>query len=330
MNVLCLGSLLFVAGASGEPPALGRLVKAADKAVVDAALATRGMGERCKGALHKSDANGLYCRLVVVEAVAARPLVTEADVNARAAVALDALGAADHIAASAPTAPEPGLRRTRFESHQRACGIAFTALTDLEGLPASHAGAARAKVVVAGVAATKALPAVGLRDSACACAQRSVDLGVGAEATSDEQAAAQGVLTRNRCFLSGDKLRIAERKDPSRAFDNSNDALRTVADASSPAGRLAEMAKGRTVEFSRCTDKHIEAGKVKDPARLATCACGVVSRWSLPLRHNDAKVQARLPLLDGDKLYLPITVEKNAVTACGDVEGPLLPSAPRP
>ena len=317
-------AIVVAAGAPAEPPGLLKQVKAANKAAVDKALATAGLTAKCAGsALLKSDVHGLHCRLAVVQALAARPLLVDVDVDARAAVAADALAAAEHIAATVPTAPEPGLRRARYEAHARACDIAFSALTDLDALPTSHAAAARAKVIVAGVSTTKALPAVGLRDSACACAQRTVDLAVGAEASADEQAGVGGVLTRHRCLLSGDGLRIAERKDPSKALQSGNDALRTVAEASSPAGRLIEMAKGRTVEFSRCTDKHVDNGKVKDKARLASCACGIVSRWSLPLKKDDPKVQARLPLTAGDKLYLPITVEANAVTACGDVEGPL-------
>ncbi|MDP2339621.1 MAG: hypothetical protein Q8O67_01575 [Deltaproteobacteria bacterium] len=321
MNLI--GSLLFVL-ASAEPDGLAKLVRAADKAVVEQALNSVGLVERCQGALQKNDVNGLHCRLVVVEAIAVRPIESAADVDVRIGLANDALIAADHIARTAPTAPEPGLRRTRFEAHKRACGIAFSALGDLEALPAAHVGSPRAKIVVAGVSTTKALPAVGLRDGACACAQRTVDLAVGAEASADEQAGVEGVLTRNRCFLSGDGLKIAARKDPSKAFQTGDSALRLVAEASSPAGRLVEMAKGRSIEFSRCTDRHVTDGKVKDKAKLSSCACGIVSRWSLPLKKDDPKVQARLPILDGDKLLLPVIVEANAVTGCGDVEGTLL------
>ncbi len=336
MNVAGLGSLVFVfaAGAPAilvEPSSLAKLVKSADKAVVDSALTSAGLLERCQGALQKTDFNGLHCRLAVVEAVAGRPLLTTVDVETRAALAADALGAADYIAGTTPKAPEPGLRRTRFEAHKRACRIAFAALSDLEGLPAAHVAASRAKVLTAGTprdatgTPSKTPPIVGLRDGACACGQRTVDLGVGAEVTSDEDAAARGVLSRNHCGLAGETLRIAERKDPARALQTGDESLRSVAEASSAAGRLVAMAKGRTVEFTRCTDKHIDDGKVKDKAKLSTCACGIISRWSLPLKKDDPKVQARLPILDGDKLFVPITVEGNAITACGDVEGPLLP-----
>ena len=220
-------------------------------------------------------------------------------------------------------APEPGLRRTRFEAHRLACNIAFTAVADLDAMPGEFPGSARAKTLVAGVSASKALPAVGMKDAACACAARSVDLAVGADASSDEQATVQGVLTRQGCHV-GDKLKIGARKDPSAAFTSADDSLKKYADAASPEGRIIELAKGRLVEMARCTDKHFVDGKVKDKDKLATCACGVAKRWPLPLKKDDGNVVARIPLLDGGGLFLPLTVEAGAITACAAVEGPLL------
>ena len=76
--------------------------------------------------------------------------------------------------------------------------------------------------------------------------------------------------------------------------------------------------------MARCTDKHFVDGKVKDKDKLATCACGVAKRWPLPLKKDDGNVVARIPLLDGGGLFLPLTVEAGAITACAAVEGPLL------
>lgn len=326
MRAVCFGSLFLLAltAVAVEPPGLAKLVKGADKATVEKALKDADAVERCKGpALQKADLNGLHCRLIVGNVGAQKPLVKDVDVDARAAVVADVLGAADHIAAYAPTAPEPGLRRTRFAAHQLACNIAFAAVADLEGMPAEFPGAAKAKTVVAGVSTSKALPAVGMKDSACACAARTVDLAVGADASPDEQAAVQGILTRQGCHV-GDKLKIADRKDPSAALQNADGPLKNVAAANSPEGRLIELAKGRLVEMVRCTDKHVVNNKVKDKDKLATCACGVAKRWPLPLKKDDPKVVARVPLFENGDLVLPLTVEAGAISACGDVEGPLL------
>lgn len=312
---------------TAEPAGLARIVKAADKAVVDKALKDHNAEERCKAALTKSDMNGLYCRLAVAAAAAtSKPLVNEADVDGRAALVTDALVAGEHIAAYAPKAPETGLRRTRFEAHRVACDIAFAALAEFEAMPAEFPGAARAKVVLAGVSTSKALPAVGLRDAACGCAQGTVNLAVAADAGSDEQAAAQGLLTRNRCLLAGDHLVISDRKDPGVALNTGADSLRNVAQASSPEGLLAALARGRLVEMARCTDKGIDATtrRVKDKDKVGTCACNVVKHWPLPVKKDDPKFTARLPLLDDDSLFMPVTVEQGVVSSCGQVEGPLL------
>lgn len=330
MRALCFGSLVFFAVAAvaapttSEPPGLAKLAKSADKATTEKALKAAGVEERCKGAaLGRGDLNGLYCRLVVAQVAAQKPLVKDVDVDARAAVVNDVLAAADHVAAYAPTAPEPGLRRTRFEAHRLACSIAFSTVAELEAMPAEFPGSARAKTLVAGVSTSKALPAVGMKDSACGCAARTVDLAVGADAPPDEQAAVQGVLTRQGCHV-GDKLKISDRKDPSAAFRVADDKLKKYADAASPEGRMIELAKGRLVEMARCTDKHLVDNRVKDKDKLATCACGVAKRWPLPLKKDDAKIVARVPLLESGGLVLPLTVEGGAITACDAVEGPLL------
>ena len=333
--MFALGLLaLLCTGTVAEPPGIATLVKASEKGAVDNALEAAGLTQRCKGALQKTGVEGLYCRLAVVEALADRTLATAADVARRAGLAKDGLAAAQYLAATIPTKPEPGLRRTRFQAHQRACNIAFAALSDFEALPVGHFAAAQAKTLLNSVPTavpTAVPPLLGLRDNACACANRSIDLGFAAEATPQEQAAAQGARTTNRCALAAQTPPVIDRRDPSKAFATGDIALRSVADASSPAGRLAEMARGRAVEFSRCTDKSVSVGglgNTVDVPKLSLCVCAVVKRWSLPLKKDDPGVHARLPLMAGDSLYVPVTIERNTVTACGDVEGPMLETKP--
>lgn len=325
LSALAALSLFSLGVGAVEPPGLARVARSADKATATAALAAAGLSESCKAAMTKTSIHGLHCRLVVAAAAAAKmALVKDVDVDARAAVVSDALAAAEHIASWVPTEPEPGLRRSRFEAHRAACDVAFAAVADFEAMPSEFPGQPRARTLIVGVSTTKALPPVGLRDNACACASRTINLAVGADASSDEQATVQGVLTRNRCLLASDSLKIAERKDPSAAFSTGNEALRTVANASSSEGRLVALAASRLVEMARCTNKHVDGKRVKDKVKLGECACGVVKHWSLPLKKEDARVTARLPLLEGNQLLMPVTVEGGVVASCGEVEGPLL------
>lgn len=301
------------AAAPEEPAGLGRLVKGADKVAIDKALADAGVGDVCRGKLAAADLMGLHCRLVVARAVAPQPLADAGDVDARAAVARDAVTAGSLVDSWVPRGPEPGLRRKKLDAHKVACDVAYAAIADFEALPPSHAGAARARDVIAGGA-----PAPGLRDAACGCARRSTELAVAADAPADEQALLQGMITRGRCNVAGE-LKIAERKDPSKGFDNGAADVRAAAEAASPEGRLVELARGRALELQRCTDKGLSPeGRIKDADKLNTCACSVVKRWALPLKKSDPKAQAKLPLSDG--VVLPITVEAAQVTACGPAE----------
>ena len=50
----------------------------------------------------------------------------------------------------------------------------------------------------------------------------------------------------------------------------------------------------------------------------------VAKRWPLPLKKDDAKTTAKIPLLENGSLLMPITVEAGVITSCGAVEGSLL------
>jgi hypothetical protein len=313
MTIALVAAFAVLAASPTEPAALGKLVRGADKAVVDKILVDAGVAEPCRSKLAAADLTGLQCRLVVVRALAARQLVAAADVDARAALARDAVSAGAWVDTWVPTAPEPGLRRAKLDAHKTACEVAFAAVADLEALPPSNAAAAHARDVVAG-----APSAPGLREAACGCARRSTELAVAADAPADEQAALQGLLTRGRCNVAGE-LKIAERKDPSKGFASGNADVRAAAEASSPEGRLVELARGRALDLQRCTDKGLTPeGRIKDADKLTTCACGVVKRWALPLKKDDPKTTAHLPLADG--VALPVTVEAGQLGACGPVE----------
>jgi hypothetical protein len=306
-----LALALAMAAAPGEEPVgLARLVRGADKALVDKALVDARLEEPCRGKLAATDLTGLHCRLVVARAAAVRPLKGVADVKARAAAAADAVAAGALVDSWVPRGPEPGLRRRKLDAHKVACEVAFAAIADLERLPPKHAAATHARDAVAGVA-----PAPGLREAACGCARRSTELAVAADAPADEQALLQGMITGGRCNVTGE-LKIAERKDPSQGFATGAADVRAAAEAASPEGRLVELARGRALELERCTDKGLSPeGRIKDGDKLTTCACGIVKRWALPLKKDDPPAQAKLPL--SDTVFLPITVEAAQITVCG-------------
>jgi hypothetical protein len=313
MTIALAAALVLLGAPPAEPAGLAKLVRAADKASVDKALVDAGLADPCRGRLAASDLTGLQCRLVVARALAARPIAAVADVDARAAVARDAIAAGAWVDTWVPTAPEPGLRRLKLDAHKVACDVAFAAVADLDALTPSNPAVPHARAVVAGGPS-----APGLRDAACGCARRSTELAVAADAAADEQAALQGLLTRGRCTIAGE-LKIAERKDPSKGFASGNADVRAAAEASSPEGRLVELARGRALDLQRCTDKGLSPeGRIKDADKLTTCACGVVKRWALPLKKGDPKTTARLPLADG--VVLPVTVEAGQLGACGPAE----------
>jgi hypothetical protein len=323
--------LLVAALSAAEPAGVARVVKGADKATVDAALA--GV-DACAGKLASADMRGLACRLLVVEAQSKRaPIVKDVDVDARVNVVVDALAAAEHVWGYRAQAPEPGLGRARFDAHRAACAIAFSAVADLQAIPSEFPAHARAQAQLAGTASTSTKTpsppssppsSTTLQERACACAARSVDLAVVADASPAETTEVQGVLTRQRCSLGRAGPALGVRTGPGAALGGADGALKTAADDASPQGRLAALARGRLVEMSRCTAKHTDGERVTDVAKLTSCACGVAQRWALPFRKDDPPVSARLPLRDDDKLWLPVVVEAGAIARCADVEGALV------
>jgi hypothetical protein len=75
------------------------------------------------------------------------------------------------------------------------------------------------------------------------------------------------------------------------------------------------LAEGRQLELSRCTDKGVDRGAIKDVDKLTKCACGVAKRWALPFKATDPRVEANLPLMTG--IVLPVVVDGGAITICG-------------
>ncbi len=149
---------------------------------------------------------------------------------------------------------------------------------------------------------------------ACACAERTVTLAISADAPPDEQAHVQGLITSQRCFLASDAPTTSTPRGPS-GLSQGSAVTQVAAAAASPAGRLTAFAESRAVELQRCTDKGIANGRITDAPKLDRCACGVVSRWKLPLGTDDGRVAVDLAL--GEGVVLPVVVEGGAVATCG-------------
>jgi len=330
MVTSALAALVLVLATAGqEPPGVQKAVRAAsvdvkDKALADPAFAT------CKALLASNDLEGLPCRLAVLQAIAKATAPVSADaVKTRQALVKDALDAADYASTAQSTQPTPGRRRARLNAHRIGCATAFEAVSDLEAIAQSDPAHAAAKEVLAGTPAKpapKGAPsAVSLRAQACACAQRTVSLAVGADASTDEQATLQGIVTSQRCLMGagGDDLAMTGPKGPASLASGASAA---VANAASPAGRLRALAESRAVEFVRCTDKATANGRISNEGRLTTCACNVMKRWAgqdggawaLPLAKTDPKVEADMPI--GLGIVVPLTVDQGTVTACGPAQ----------
>jgi hypothetical protein len=287
-------------------------VRALDKGAVEQAWTKAGILDRCRATT--AGLQGLHCRLLALTAAPTPTPQSPADVDAQAVLIGDVLGAGAFVDRWVPTAPEPGLRRLKLDVHKVACARAFAGIGVLDGVPPSHAARARARAVI------EAAPgSPGLRARACDCARRSAEMAVAADAPADEHAALQGEVTRQRCNV-GDAARMAERRDPERGFDAGAAETRAAAATSTPAGRLVELARGRALDLGRCTDKHVTPeGRVREPEKLTSCACGVVKRWALPTKKSDPRVEARLPLQG--EVVLPVVVEGGQLSSCGPVAG---------
>ncbi|HEY1098638.1 MAG TPA: hypothetical protein VGF99_06910 [Myxococcota bacterium] len=307
-----IGSLAVVvsllAAAGGEPPSILKTAKSADRLTVDLTLKDPELAGCAATYAKNTDLDGLPCRLAIVAAVSDTPIATNDDVKKRRDVLNDALAVAEHVSSLPPgDTPSPGRRRARFAAHERACGIAFAAVAALDTVPTGGPAYGEARQLLAGGDYAK---------KACACAQRTTTLAVGADASPADQARVQGMLTTHHC-LTGGAFELADRKGPGTSFGAGSSDTRAIADASSPAGRVAAMARGREVEFTRCTDKGMKDGRVSDADKLGTCACNVVKRWAMPLKKDDPKLTMDLPIVDG--VLLPIVVEGGKVASCGAI-----------
>jgi hypothetical protein len=298
-----------VAAAPVEPAGIGRLVRGASPAVVSSALASPLL-DACRPSMKSADIDNLPCRLAVVAALAdAMQVTTAAELKVRQDLVSDVLAAASWASSYTPSVPAPGLRRTRLEAHKRACAIVFDAVVDLEAIAAGAPLKAAAEQVLAGHP-----PGGRLREQACACASRTASLALSADASPDEQAEIQGVLSAKRCFMDSERAIDVVRKGPE-GFSLGSAVTRELTAAASPAGRLVAVAEGRQLELSRCTDKGVERGAIKDVDKLTKCACGVAKRWALPFKASDPRVEANLPLTTG--VVLPVVVDGGAITTCG-------------
>jgi hypothetical protein len=298
--MLSLLLLAAVTSPMAEPPGLARAARGLDPARATNALADAAF-DACRAEPFAPGIGALPCRLALVGALVRSPPTSAAELTQRQAMLADLADAAAWAAEHTPEHPQQGLRRTRLDAQRRACSLIFEGAAVLDTTTTTLKADAHA-------AATSA------RTRACACAERTVTLAISADAPPDEQAQVQGVITSQRCFLNGDAPTTSTPRGPG-GFARGSAVAQVAAAAASPAGRLTSFAESRTVELQRCTDKGIVDGAIADGAKLDRCACGVVSRWKLPLGKDDGRVAADLPLAEG--VVLPVVVEAGKVTTCG-------------
>jgi hypothetical protein len=289
-----------------EPAEIGRLARSVPKAQRDAAFGTHT--DRCSAALAEPGLAGLQCRaLLVAGALRQRPITKESDVDARLSLLADLGKAATSGRRYEPLAPPPGHARQRFETVAALARTMLAVIAELQALPAGHAAAAYANRKLA--AAPRPI------DAACSATRDSVDHAAAADASLQERGELQGMLTSNRCFLDDSHL-VAERK-PGQALAQNDDATRvkaTVGDV----GVLRQYADSRAIEFERCTSRLLDAaGRPTDAAKLESCACGVIKRWTLPTRKSET--QLLLPL--GSAVDVRVVVAPDGrTTTCGPLQ----------
>lgn len=289
-----------------EPAGLGKILKRASPADVDKALSAAGVTERCqavwKGSV-SSDPRVLECRgVIAARLLRAKPVATKSDVNARRTLLDDLVAAATQVSTWAPLSPPPGLARARFDAHRGLSAAAIALYTEL-------ANAAQANV--AGAAAALAAPTAA-KDSACSAVQRSLDLGVGADASLEERGAVQALITSNKCFLDESRLRVEPK--PGLALRDSADA-RSVAASTSSSGAILAYAQSRSLDLERC-EKHLDpGGRPKDKAKLEACACGAIARWKLPASQLKEPTTTKVPVVGSSHVDLEVA-PNGAVTKC--------------
>ena len=298
---------LLAAGPVAEPPGIARVARSADRLTADLTLRDPVLAGCAKTYTKGNDIEDLPCRLAVAAAVSATPVTTGDDVKKRRDLLNDAVAVGDYVATLPPAlVPTPGRRRARFVAHERACALIFSAAASLEQVPTG---------VLAYGEARQVLAAGDYQKKGCACAQATFALAVGADASPEEQSRAQGMLTAHQC-LTGGAFEVAERQGPGQ-FSTGSEKMRAIADASAPAGRVDALARSRSVELVRCTDKGMKDGRVSDAKKLGTCACNVIKRWPMPLKKDDPKLAMDLEIAKG--VALPIVVEGGKVTSCGEI-----------
>lgn len=299
--MLWLALFAAVAAPTAEPAGIARAARSVGAAEATAILADPAL-EACRQAPRAAGIAALPCRLALIAPLVKAPPASPAELKARQALLADVLDAAAWVSAWEPDRPLPGLRRARLDGHRRACSVAFDGATSLDA------------VTVAAIQGEARAAAAALRTRACECAQRTVGLAVGADAPPDEQAGIQGILTSQRCLLAAEQPATAPPRGPD-DLSRGSAVTQKAAAAASPAGRLLAFAESRSVELQRCTDKGVTAGRITDAAKLDRCACGVVGRWKLPLKKDDGRVEADLPL--GAGVLLPVVVDAGAIVSCG-------------
>lgn len=289
-----------------EPPGIARVLKGSKQ--VEEALLAAGVSERCSDAVKTADLLGIECRATAAGVIMRkRPLDKPADVAARAALFADLASGARSVSAWAPLSPPPGLARARFDAHRALSAALMVTLDDVTS--------ARARVAAAD-AWLKLTPAP--KETACQAAQRSLDLGVGADASLEERGAAQSLLTSHRCFLDESRLNVAPR--PGLALKDSSDANRVAASTSST-GAIQAYAQSRSMDIERC-HKHLDAGgRPTDRAKLEQCACGAIARWKLPAPKQPLTTELAIA---GAVAVVVEVAANGAVARCG----PLTPAVP--
>lgn len=287
-----------------EPAGIAKVLKRAPPAEIDKALVDAGAGARCSGALRSpvdADARALECRAVAAATwLRAKPPKTKADVDARRALVDDIVAAATQVSTWAPLSPPPALARARFEAHRGISAAAILLYNDL-------ALAADSKVPGATEASTPAL-----KETVCRAVQRSLDLGVGADASLEERGSVQALITSHKCFLDESRLKVEPK--PGLALRDSADA-RSVAASTSSAGAILAYAQSRSLDLERC-EKHLDAGgRPKDAAKLEQCACGAIARWKLPSSQHREPATAKVPVVGAAHVTLEVA-PTGAVTKC--------------
>lgn len=304
-----------------EPKAWRSAAGTLPKAAVDEAARTAGLTDCGPAVLQSADVQGLGCRAAAAAAtLAKKPIAKPSDVDAQAAFAAELDAAARSVAELEPLVePRPGFERRRFEAHRATCRALLGVHDRLSAIAAGDPKTkARAEAALASFGPGRRP----LKDAACGCVQASVGLARGADASLEETGALQSVLTSRGCFLDETKLKADRRPGggvPAEAAD--------VAASRSDEARIVEYARARDVGLERCREKALDAGRLKDPAKLEKCVCGEIGRWKFPARAGGTTITVKLPVVE-EQLAVAVDVDAAGAPAkCGPLSGAMLPAA---